>query len=251
MVTGNLIFPFETDPDDHCESPLEAYEDIVPLLKVIVSSGGAAVRGGGSRPKSPSEVKIYDPYYCNGGMVRHLNQLGYPHVYNQMEDCYEVWKTPTRYPDFDVLLTNPPYSSDHIEALMRHLTAGSETTSSSLFPSDRPWMLLLPQWVHKKEYYVRATRHIEPFYIVPHKRYVYLPPPSFRKCKKSDTHKKSSPFVSMWYVWGGTRERNAQWLKISLATSQTTNRYDVARSKNALRDLRRKNNNNNSNRRGG
>ena len=26
-------FPFETDPDDHCESPLDAYQDIVPFLE--------------------------------------------------------------------------------------------------------------------------------------------------------------------------------------------------------------------------
>lgn len=206
-------FPFATDSDDHCESPLDAYADVVLFLKEY--------------QKKKGEVAIYDPYFCNGAVRRNLESLGFPNVYNQKEDCYEVWNTPSRYPNYDILITNPPYSGDHIEKLIRHIT-------SPTF-GNRPWMLLLPQWVHKKDYYVQATRHIQPFYLVPHKRYVYLPPPSFRQAKKSDVHKKSSPFVSMWYIWGGNH--NAQWL--SLAHTSIRN-CDVARSKSALRDLRRK-----------
>jgi hypothetical protein len=241
-----MSFPFETDENDHCESPLEAYQDIVPLLNAV-----ACRRGGVGKPTSRRDLKIYDPYYCNGSVVRHLNHLGFPDVYNEMEDCYEVWKTPSRYPDFDVFLTNPPYSSNHMEELMRHLTSGSngssnnnKTSSLSLFPSHRPWLLLLPQWVHKKDYYMEATKHIQPFYLVPRKRYVYVPPPLFRQSKKSDTHKKSSPFVSMWYIWGGTVEQNTQWLQLCVrrmdGMTDENRGYDVARSRSALRDLRRK-----------
>ena len=35
-----------------------------------------------------------------------------------------------------------------------------------------------------------------------------MPPANFREKKESDTHKKSSPFVSMWYIWGGTERMN-------------------------------------------
>ena len=64
----------------------------------------------------------------------------------------------------------------------------------------------------------------------------------FRASKKSDVHKKSSPFVSMWYVYGGNERKNAQLIQ------QFQRWYggnpnapcDLARSKSALRDLRRK-----------
>jgi len=250
-LSAALSFPFETDSDDHCESPLEAYQDIVPLLQAVADGGK-----GGGKPKPSRDVRIYDPYYCNGSVVKHLNQLGFPNVHNRLEDCYDVWQNSTRYPDFDVLVTNPPYSSHHMEELIRHLTSTNSKNKKalSIFPSNRPWMLLLPQWVHKKDYYLEATKDIHPFYLVPHKRYVYVPPASFRERKRSDTHKKSSPFVSMWYIWGGTMEQNSRWLELCVAAAAAAARrkggvggepekrgqFDVARSKSALRDLRRK-----------
>lgn len=123
-----------------------------------------------------------------------------------------------------------------IEKLMKFVT-------SSYF-GNRPWMLLLPNWVHKKDYYVQATKQIHPFYLVPRKRYVYEPPKDFRQAKKSDVHKKSSPFVSMWYIWGGNQAMNErlirQFLQSSFKGSSVESCCDLARSKSALRDLRRK-----------
>ena len=104
---------------------------------------------------------------------------------------------------------------------------------------NRPWLLLLPNWVHKKDYYVEATKAIRPFYIVPRKRYIYEPPKDFREAKKSDVHKKSSPFVSMWYVWGGTEIMNERLIRHFLQVGNQSE-CDLARSKSALRDLRRK-----------
>jgi hypothetical protein len=175
--------------------------------------------------------------------------LGFPNVYNRKEDCYQVWASKDdddhhhRYPSFDILITNPPYSGDHIERLMRHLMTSPNYLGGNN-NNSRPWMLLMPQWVHKKDYYLRLTKDIQPFYVVPHKRYVYLPPPLFRQAKKSDVHKKSSPFVSMWYIWGGTPQRNDEWYKLATQQqrSRLVNNCDVARSKSALRDLRRKSN---------
>jgi hypothetical protein len=210
-------FPFATDADDHCESPLQAYQDIVPFLKDFAA-----------KTKSQDELLIYDPYYCDGTVVNNLKSLGFPNVYNRKEDCYQVWGT-SSYPAHNLLVTNPPYSGDHIERLIDHVTSKSF--------GNRPWMLLLPQWVHKKDYYLSKTKGIRPFYIVPRKRYVYIPPPSFRESKKSDVHKKSSPFISMWYIWGGTSEQNERWLS---TISRRIANCDVARSKSALRDLRRK-----------
>ena len=206
----SLEFPFETDPDDHCESPLEAYNDIAPLLQLCGSN-----------------VSIYDPYYCDGTVAKNLETLGFPDVYNRKEDCYKVWASSKDYPSFDAFVTNPPYSGDHMEKLMSHI-------SSKQF-GDKPWFLLMPQFVHKKDYYVNSTAHNRPFFMVPRKRYVYLPPPSFRESKKSDTHKKSSPFVSMWYIWGGTPAKNEKLLEAATWIESCK----VARTKNGLRDMRR------------
>jgi len=64
-------FPYEVDPDDHCESPLEAYKDIVPLLESYRCW---------IRKQSNNQLSIYDPYFCNGRVARHLESLGFPEV---------------------------------------------------------------------------------------------------------------------------------------------------------------------------
>ena len=181
--TAGPSFPYPTNPDDHCETPLQSYKDIVPILKELCKRFGV----------DKSSMKIYDPYFCDGSVVKHLSSLGFSNVYNKKEDCYAVWKASSE-PEFHVFITNPPYSEDHIDKLMRYVTSPSF--------GNKPWLLLMPQWVHKKDYYVNATtknkkKQCNPFYIVPQKRYVYLPPANFREKKDSDVHKKSSPFVSM------------------------------------------------------
>ena len=236
-LSSGPSFPYPTNPDDHCETPLESYHHILPILDELTKSRG------GKR----SKLRIYDPYYCNGSVVKHLESLGYTNVYNRKEDCYDVWKS-NKEPKFDVLLTNPPYSEDHIEKLMVYLTSQSFGT--------KPFLLLMPQWVHKKDYYINATtggsekiqgkkrkrEHtdnslISPFYVVPKKRYVYLPPPDFREKKVSDVHKKSSPFTSMWYVWGGSHEMNETL--VNTFKKSDVKSCELARSRSALRDLRR------------
>ena len=59
------------------------------------------------------ESIIYDPYYCDGGVVRNLNSLGFPNIHNVKEDCYAIWQRQDL-PSFDILVTNPPYSGDHV-----------------------------------------------------------------------------------------------------------------------------------------
>ena len=231
---SGLDFPYPTNPDDHCETPRQSYLHILPLLNKLSNS----VAGG------KHSMRIYDPYYCDGSVVKHLSSLGFTSVYNKKEDCYAAWKSnvPSQY---DVLITNPPYSEDHIEKLMNYVTSPSF--------GNKPWLLLMPQWVHKKDYYLNAISKQRtydgskattkgnpqnPFYIVPRKRYVYLPPANFREKKDSDVHKKSSPFVSMWYCWGGNDDTNEVWMN-EFRKGSSRDECDLARSKNALRDLRR------------
>lgn len=58
--------PFQCDPDDHCESPPEAYADIASSLDLIASRLG----------KTRANLVIYDPFYCAGSMKKHLGTLG-------------------------------------------------------------------------------------------------------------------------------------------------------------------------------
>jgi hypothetical protein len=67
-------------------------------------------------------------------MVRKLNSLGFKIVINKCEDFYAA-VAEGRVPKHDVLLTNPPYSADHMERIIRFCAQGNGAT---------PWLLLLP-----------------------------------------------------------------------------------------------------------
>jgi len=239
-------FPYPVDESDHCETPTTAYAHIKPLLRYFAGTATGTVPPSAAEigSCSPCSLSIYDPYYCDGGSILRLSSLGFPNVQNFREDCYAAWSKPDYDARFDILVTNPPYSGDHVGRLVKFLASEKFGT--------RPWMMLVPQWVHKKPYFTEAfegkgcggvRRKQGPFYLVPQKRYVYLPPKGMRPKKDSETHKKSAPFVSMWFVWAGTSEATAQcyeWLVSNLKLLGLEGEVDVARSKSALRDLRRR-----------
>ena len=37
-----------------------------------------------------SDLRVYDPYYCDGAVVSHFKELGFPNVANENTDCYKV-----------------------------------------------------------------------------------------------------------------------------------------------------------------
>jgi hypothetical protein len=59
---------------DSAETPFVAYLSIVNFLNAAASSAG----------KSKAEIRVYDPYYCDGSVKRHLAKLGY-NCYNENE----------------------------------------------------------------------------------------------------------------------------------------------------------------------
>ena len=149
-------YPYEVIPDDHCETPVEAYQDISPLLNLYAQS----------IQKTSSSVFIYDPFFCEGSMVERMNQLGFTNVYNRKEDFYHM-KDTKQTPNYDLLMTNPPYSLDHMDRLLNYCV--NEMT--------KPFCLLLPNYVYMKEYYPKYSKF--PFiYITPKngKRYLYTTP---------------------------------------------------------------------------
>jgi len=190
---------FSAAEDDHCETAPEAYAHIVSLLRLVARKRGVP----------PEELRIWDPYYCNGAVARHLAALGFPHVHNANEDFYARLDSGDL-PEHDVLLTNPPYTHPHPERLLAHCAA-----------SGTPWLALMPNWVYTKDYYWAAlgrshgTADTQPFYIAPRKRYNYWTPRGRRSDltsggAKAKTHGhtnaalgiRTSPFVSFWYCGG-------------------------------------------------
>ena len=132
--------PFSANPDDHCETPFSAYRDIEPFLFFLSRH---------LKKKSKADLRIYDPYYCEGSVVKHLAALGFTNVYNKKEDFYAV-AAQGRVPPHDVLVSNPPFSGDHMERIVRfaqHNNAG------------RPWLLLMPNFMCRKPTYAAAMRN--------------------------------------------------------------------------------------------
>ena len=184
-----IVHPFKVEKDDHCESPLEAYRDVAPLLRMLAHNLG----------KTPETLSIYDPYYCAGAMVRHLDSLGFKTVHNKCEDFYSKIAAGT-IPQHDVVVTNPPYSGKHVEKLLRFARK-----------NGKPFLLLMPNYFVAKEYYTEelgdapADVHGTMLYLHPWKRYNYWTPRGLRK--KEEVQKqhvgaggyRTSPFVSFWY----------------------------------------------------
>lgn len=175
--TGGLAdaFAFLAEDDDHAETPHAAYDDISEILEWYASKL--------SKPKG--RLRIYDPYFCRGSVVSHLQNLGFRDVYNKNECFYRTIEN-NKVPNYDVLVTNPPYSDDHIERILSFCGA-----------SGKPFFLLLPNFVYINKYYTSSLgSHSRPFYLVPQIRYEYTVPAGVRR--KAVT--KTAPFLSFWYI---------------------------------------------------
>eukprot|EP00730_Choanoeca_flexa_P014255 TRINITY_DN6164_c0_g1_i3.p1 TRINITY_DN6164_c0_g1~~TRINITY_DN6164_c0_g1_i3.p1 ORF type:complete len:293 (+),score=51.49 TRINITY_DN6164_c0_g1_i3:28-879(+) len=181
---SDVVHAFRTDRDDHCETPFKAYKDIAPILAHIAAALGTTC----------AKLRIYDPYFCAGSMRDHLRRLGFETVYNENVDFYQAMRDGT-IPDYDVLVTNPPYSTDpmnHIKRLMKYVTS-----------SGKPYLILQPVYVYVKQFYITALETnpgVNPFYLTPSMRYVYETPRGLRNVKPNLL--KTAPFVSLWYGGG-------------------------------------------------
>ena len=122
-ATLSKEWPYPTDFGDHFETPRQAYKDVKPILKLI---------------KPADDLTIYDPYYCRGQTISHLNATGFPIVINVKQDFYADVAAHT-VPSHDVLLTNPPYSGSHKSQIFEFLLTQHHT----------PFLLLLPAWTAK------------------------------------------------------------------------------------------------------
>lgn len=132
--------PFEVDTRDHAETPFEAYRDIEPLLFRLALE----------LRKDKAKLRIYDPFFCEGSVKTHLARLGFTTVINENRDFYADAEAGSKKhgvegpgtPEFDVIVTNPPFSGDHIT---RTLTWAAAT--------GKPLFLLLPDFIARKGHY--------------------------------------------------------------------------------------------------
>eukprot|EP00038_Savillea_parva_P001080 m.101222 g.101222 ORF g.101222 m.101222 type:complete len:303 (-) comp10380_c0_seq2:180-1088(-) len=120
---------------------------------------------------------------------------------------FRVAHTPHGAFRFDILVTNPPYSTrpfDHIERLMdfcrKHAGA---------------YLILQPCYVYLKPYYVGSLLRSNggpagEFYVTPSLRYTYRTPEGLRDVKAGAL--STSPFVTFWYgACGSHRDDLTKW----------------------------------------
>ena len=177
---ASVDHPFEVDAADHCETPFQAYQDIEPFL----------FRMALALKKPKDKLRIYDPYFCEGSVAKHLARLGFTSVYNKNEDFYKCIEE-KRIPEHDVLLTNPPYSGDHFRRIL-----------SFCAKNKKPWLLLLPNFVCRKQYYQPCVgEDVKALFLIPDptKPYRYWAP-GRRGFEDRNQAKGTTPFETFWYV---------------------------------------------------
>jgi len=257
LVKLDVNHTFECNPDDHCETSLEAHKDIVNFLNIVASQ----------KNKKPSELVIYDPYYCAGATKTNFTELGFPNVINENKDFYEV-VAKNEVPEHDVFVTNPPYSEEHVEKCVTF-------AAKNMTQFSRPYFMLVPSYVVCKPYFVPALLsggaqgaeerenalkdkdekeemnmhkkrgQVLPFYIAPTKRYYYFTPKPLAKLrnkniaengieKKRRGHvgrrgERTSPFLSLWICGFGDDQMEALRLHKKLRKEQVKH-YVVARN---------------------
>jgi hypothetical protein len=168
-----------TDVMDHCETGIKAFRD----LKFILQAFARILN------RSPTEtLSLYDPYFCTGRVKEHLARLGFPNVYNENEDFYAKINDQA-VPPHDLLITNPPYSEDHMPRILEYCASQPE-----------PFLLLLPSYVVFKDYYLAylASPGCKPIFCVPKSgRYSYNSPSDESQNLRAQ---RIAPFASFWYI---------------------------------------------------
>ena len=175
---------FETNHLDHCETPREAYEHIKPYLLELAKKLNI--------PDPDRNMILWDPYYCDGSAKRHLNDIGFHNVIHENRDFYATIATEKTIPKHHVLITNPPYSDDHIDRLLTYV---------SRYP-ERPFCLLMPNWVARKRNY-QSLLTLPHFFLSPLQPYTYQMPQWIQeKPEHVPDDRTTTPYLSSWYLGG-------------------------------------------------
>ncbi len=225
--TMKRIYPYEVDYNDHFETPLVAYQDILPLLDFIGST---------NQKKNPQRQDhiIYDPYYCNGRTKELLHSLGFTNVKHEKRDFYQDISN-NQVPFHHSFITNPPYSSTHKERCLQYAINNLRTKSI-------PFFILMPNYVALKEYFRSTISNplnnnnnnnddddpLDIFYILPSVPYEYDHP--------DGTGHEISPFASIWFC--GIPTQFISKAKNAFISSKTKNNAIWASSLMELRQFK-------------
>lgn len=190
---SSASYPYPTDYNDHFETPQRAYNDIYPLLQYCL-----ARNKNNNNNRSNEAAIIYDPYFCTGSAATLMektfasNKQSLPlptpvRIHHKKADFYADIKQ-NRIPQYDVLVTNPPYSGNHKERCL-------EFAVDQLKRNGRLFFLLMPNYVSTKDYFKKITsaKTIQVIYIAPSSNcpYEYIHP--------EGTGHAKSPFESVWF----------------------------------------------------
>eukprot|EP00985_Skeletonema_marinoi_P000163 scaffold51_cov152-Skeletonema_marinoi.AAC.4 len=180
-------YPYPVDYNDHFETPQRAYADIYPLLRYCLQK---------HKKSNKEEAIIYDPYFCTGTAATLMEQtfksnkdkspLPCPtRIHHKKADFY-VDVQQNKFPQYDILVTNPPYSSNHKERCLDFVV-------NQLKKNGRPFFLLMPNYVSTKEYWRKITQNIQVVFIAPSTSHPY------EYNHPEGTGHEKSPFESVWF----------------------------------------------------
>jgi hypothetical protein len=212
-------FPYETDYNDHFETPDVAYEDVAVLLDWINSA-----KANGSTKTNRSDLVLYDPYYCQGRTAQLFRDLDFTSIIHEKRDFYHDIES-NQVPSHDVIITNPPYSDQHKKQCL-------DFCWEQLVKHNRPFCLLLPAYVAARQYYRQLLKDNDAeskvIYLIPNEHYQYDHP--------EGTGKAESPFDSLWFCGLPSERSNRLQDFIDLATK--AGKFRVAQSLAELEELK-------------
>eukprot|EP00760_Papus_ankaliazontas_P012005 PhM_4_TR15159/c0_g1_i1/m.70578 len=217
-----LRHAFEADYGDHFETPLVAYSHISPMLKSIAVD---------LKLETTNDLTVYDPFYCAGSVKQKLASIGFGSVINENRDFYKDVAT-RKVPNYDVIVTNPPYSANEKERFLQWLV--SENNNS------RSWFVLLPNYVANKQYWksdvvdaLVSRGKPPPFYIVPQQRYEYDHP--------EGTGHSECPFLSIWFCFVPTFELYEKCGEVWFSSNNNNNNSSVVKMFSSVDELQNSN----------
>ena len=165
--------PFVSHYNDHFETPFAATADLRPALDALCAHLG----------RTRTTLRVWDPFYCAGGMAQHLARLGFSAAIHRNEDFYALIAS-KREPPFDVLLTNPPYSGDHKARALDYAVS-----------TGKPFFLLLPAYCAGRAWWGARAASAAPFFAAPPRAYHVTHP--------QGTGKGTPLLESMWFCGAG------------------------------------------------
>ena len=155
-------------------------------------------------------------YYCKGGIKKHLASLGFPSVINEPVDCY-ICQREKKLPMFDAILTNPPFSADHISRAVHFA-----------MKSSKPFAMLLPNNVFLRDWFKPYLNSF--IFLSPHERYSFEVADSSKSQTKGELH---SPLATMWYI-SGFEKNDLSDIVISWEMSEQSTKATLAQTPDEL-----------------